>query len=127
MAQGAKKKPAAAGVTAGRADALEGTLGRLYEALGAQRASKIQNARTAKLLASGVAKMSQKLVEEAAEVAIDAVREWRSGVIRESADLLYHLVVVWFALGIAPETIWSEMHRREQLLGIAEKMPKSRP
>ena len=68
-------------------------LARLYEALGAQRQSKIPNARTQKLLAAGLPKMSQKLVEEAAEVAIDAVRQRSAGVVSESADLLYHLVV----------------------------------
>jgi phosphoribosyl-ATP pyrophosphohydrolase len=101
-------------------------LARLYEALGAQGQSRVPNARTQKLLASGLAKMSQKLVEEAAEVAIDAVRQRNGGVVNESADLLYHLVVLWYALGIDPAHVWSEMTRREQLFGIAEKLPKSR-
>jgi phosphoribosyl-ATP pyrophosphohydrolase len=98
----------------------------LFEALRSQRRSKVESARTAKLLSAGVAKMSQKLVEEAAEVAIDAVRKRARGVVNESADLLYHLVVLWFALGIDPATVWAEMGRREQLFGLAEKPPKSR-
>ena len=102
-------------------------LSRLYEALVQQRTGKIHHARTAKLLASGLPKMCQKLVGEAAEVAIDAVRERRDSVISESADLLYHLIVLLFALGISPTAIWSEMNRREQMFGIAEKLPKSRP
>jgi phosphoribosyl-ATP pyrophosphohydrolase len=102
-------------------------LTKLFEALAEQSGGNVQNARTAKLLSSGLAKMSQKLVEEAAEVAIDAVRERRDGVVSESADLLYHLVVLWFALGIDPATVWAEMSRREQLFGLAEKPPKSRP
>lgn len=102
-------------------------LTKLFEALAGQSGGNVQNARTAKLLSSGLAKMSQKLVEEAAEVAIDAVRERRDGVVSESADLLYHLVVLWFALGIDPATVWAEMTRREQLFGLAEKPPKSRP
>lgn len=102
-------------------------LARLYDALGEQGTGTLQNARTAKLLASGLSKMSQKLVEEAAEVAIDAVRERREGVVNESADLLYHLVVLWFALGIDPAAVWAEMDRRAQLFGLAEKLPKSRP
>jgi phosphoribosyl-ATP pyrophosphohydrolase len=99
---------------------------RLYEALGRQLTGKIHHARTAKLLASGLPKMSQKLVEEAAEVAIDAVRERHDKVVLESADLLYHLVVLWFAMGIDPAAVWSEMNRREEMFGIAEKLPKSR-
>jgi len=102
-------------------------LARLFEALGSQGGGKVHNARTLKLLSSGLAKMSQKLVEEAAEVAIDAVRERHDGVVTESADLLYHLVVLWFALGIDPASVWAEMSRREQLFGLAEKPPKSRP
>jgi len=99
---------------------------RLYDALGRQRTGKIHHARTAKLLALGLPKMSKKLVEEAAEVAIDAVRERHGKVVSESADLLYHLVVLWFAMGIEPAAVWSEMNRREEMFGIAEKLPKSR-
>jgi phosphoribosyl-ATP pyrophosphohydrolase len=102
-------------------------LTRLFEALGGQSGGKVHNERTVKLLSAGLAKMSQKLVEEAAEVALDAVRERHEGVVSESADLLYHLVVLWFALGIDPASVWAEMSRREQLFGLAEKPPKSRP
>ena len=122
----ATKKPAIPEAVADQGAATAEPLGRLYEALGRQRTGKIHNARTAKLLASGLSKMSRKLVEEAAEVAIDAVRERRDSVIHESADLLYHLIVLWYALGIAPAAVWSEMGRREQLFGIAEKLPKTR-
>ena len=48
----------------------------------------------------------------------------REAVIKESADLIYHLVVLWIATGIRPEDVWKEMDRRERLLGIAEKVPK---
>lgn len=81
--------------------------------------------RTAKLLAAGVPKMAQKLVEEAAEVAIEAVRGERSALIRETADLLYNLTVMLVGAGVAPTEIWAEMDRREVMLGIAEKLPKA--
>jgi len=45
-------------------------------------------------------------------------------VVRESADLMYNLVVLWVAAGVRPEDVWAEMDRRERLLGIAEKIPK---
>jgi phosphoribosyl-ATP pyrophosphohydrolase len=48
----------------------------------------------------------------------------RDAVVRESADLLYNLVVLWVAIGVHPEDVWEEMKRREKLLGIAEKVPK---
>jgi phosphoribosyl-ATP pyrophosphohydrolase len=46
-------------------------------------------------------------------------------VVRESADLLYNLTVLWASAGVKPEDVWHEMARREHLLGIAEKLPKS--
>ena len=44
--------------------------------------------------------------------------------IKESADLIYNLVVIWVSSGIQPKEVWKEMERRERLLGIAEKLPK---
>ncbi len=69
--------------------------------------------------------MAKKLAEEAIEVAIDAVNGDSVAVIRESADLLYNLTVLWASTGVRPEDVWREMARREDLLGIAEKLPKS--
>ncbi len=127
MGSGGKGKQMASRDAEGAALATPAALARLFDALGEQGNGQFQNARTAKLLASGLTKMSQKLVEEAAEVALDAVRERHDGVVSESADLLYHLVVLWFALGIDPATVWAEMDRRERLFGLAEKLPKTRP
>jgi len=81
--------------------------------------------RTAKLLGSGVRKAAQKVIEEAGEVALEAVKRDARGVVCESADLLYHLVVLWRRVGVGPADVWSEMHRRADRLGIAEKLPKA--
>lgn len=104
-----------------RADAAE--IARLYDAL--DGVTEQDNPRTARLLACGRAKMAQKLMEEAGEIALEAVRHRTPGVVRESADLIYHLVVLWRECGIAPDEVWAEMHRRADKLGIAEKLPKS--
>ena len=80
--------------------------------------------RTARLLAAGTPKAAQKVIEEAGEVAFEAVKHWSGGVVRESADLLYHLVVLWRRAGVDPDEIWTEMQRRADALGIAEKLPK---
>jgi phosphoribosyl-ATP pyrophosphohydrolase len=82
--------------------------------------------RTAKLLGAGTRKAAQKVIEEAGEVALEAVRHDAGGVMRESADLLYHLVVLWRRAGIAPADVWTEMGRRADAFGIAEKLPKVR-
>ncbi len=70
--------------------------------------------------------MDKKLAEEAFEVGLEAVQGERHRTIQESADLLYNLVVLWSEMGIAPADVWHEMDRREQLYGIAEKLPKER-
>ncbi len=80
--------------------------------------------RTARLLKQGVPKMAQKVIEEAAEVGIEAVRGDKPALISESADLFYNLVVLWTAAGVRPDDVWREMDRREKRLGMAEKIPK---
>jgi phosphoribosyl-ATP pyrophosphohydrolase len=101
------------------------SLERLYEAVMAARDLDPATSRTARLFQRGPAKMAKKLAEEAIEVVIDAVNRNPGAVIRESADLLYNLTVLWASAGVRPEDVWREMARREHLLGIAEKMPKT--
>ncbi len=103
------------------------SLERLYKAVEASRGLDPAVSRTARLLRRGPAKMAKKLAEEAIEVAIDAVGGNREAVVRESADLLYNLSVLWVELGIKPQDVWDEMDRRERTLGIAEKLPKLSP
>ena len=105
--------------------AFDDRLARLAAAVQAVRAGQQASPRTTKLLTAGIPKMAQKLVEEAAETAIEAVREQRSTFVNESADLLYNLVVLWTELGVAPAEVWAEMDRREAMLGLAEKLPKT--
>jgi phosphoribosyl-ATP pyrophosphohydrolase len=100
------------------------SIDRLYDAVLAARSADPTRSRTARLLQSGRGKMAKKLAEEAVEVVIDAMHGERGAVVKESADLIYHLVVLWVAAGLRPEDVWAEMARRERLLGIAEKMPK---
>ena len=101
------------------------SLERLYQAVIAAKDLDPAISRTAKLFQRGPAKMAKKLAEEAIEVVIDAVNGKRDAVVRESADLLYNLTVLWASAGVVPDDVWKEMERREHLLGIAEKLPKS--
>jgi len=105
----------------GMSDSLE----RLYLAVIAAKDLDPAVSRTARLFQRGPAKMAKKLAEEAIEVVIDAVNGKTDAVVRESADLLYNLTVLWASAGVRPEDVWHEMERRERLLGIAEKLPKS--
>ena len=101
------------------------SLERLYLAVLAARDLDPATSRTARLFQRGPSKMAKKLAEEAIEVVIDAVHGDSKAVIRESADLLYNLTVLWAAAGVRPADVWREMARREDMLGIAEKLPKS--
>src|SRR5438552_18903129 len=101
------------------------SLNRLYLAVLAAKDLDPAVSRTARLFQRGPAKMAKKLAEEAIEVVIDAVNRNPDAVVRESADLRYNLTVLWAAAGVRPQDVWREMARREEMLGIAEKMPKS--
>ncbi len=104
--------------------AMTDSLDRLYQAVLAARTADPATSRTARLLRSGRGKMAKKLAEEAVEVVIDAMHGETDAVIKESADLVYNLVVLWVSAGINPKEVWAEMDRRERLFGIAEKVPK---
>jgi phosphoribosyl-ATP pyrophosphohydrolase len=97
----------------------------LYDTIVAHRVREAEGSRTAKLFRDGMTKMAKKMAEEAVEVALDAVQGNREAVIRESADLLYNLSVLWVQADIRPQDIWAELRRREEMMGIAEKLPKS--
>lgn len=88
-------------------------------------AGDVEHSHSARLLARGTAKVAQKLGEEAVECVIEAIQGNRAATVLESADLLYHLIVVWVDAGIAPEQVWTELARRQGISGIAEKA--SRP
>lgn len=100
------------------------SIDRLYEAVVAAKDEDPATSRTSRLLRAGRAKMAKKLGEESLEVVIDALDGNRDAVVRESADLLYNLVVLWVATGVDPKDVWAEMERRERLFGIAEKLLK---
>ncbi len=88
-------------------------------------AGDVEHSHSARLLARGTAKVAQKLGEEAVECVIEATQGNRAATVLESADLLYHLIVLWVDAGIAPEEVWTELARRQGISGIAEKA--SRP
>lgn len=104
---------------------MDDSLHRLYQAILAARAQDPAVSKTSKLFHAGIEKMAKKLAEEAVEVGLDAVHMRRERVVLESADLLYNLAVLWAECGIKPEDVYRELSRREDLFGIAEKLPKT--
>jgi len=101
------------------------TLDRLYAVIASRRGGDAAKSYTAKLLAAGPAKIAQKLGEEAVETVIEGVRGDAARIAAESADLLYHLLVLWAATGVAPAEVWRALEGRAGTSGIDEK--KSRP
>ena len=93
----------------------------LWQTVESRRGADPKSSWTAKLLSRGVEKCSQKVGEEATEVVIEAIKGDRVGLVKESADLLYHLNVLWAAAGITPADVYAELQRRDGVSGIAEK------
>src|SRR5215213_5952972 len=85
------------------------SLERLYQAVIAAKDLDPAISRTARLFQRGPAKMAKKVAEEAIEVVIDALNRDSAAVVRESADLLYNLTVLWAAAGVRPADVWREM------------------
>lgn len=94
---------------------------KLYDTVMSRKGADPSSSWTAKLFSKGRGKIAQKVGEEAVEVVIDATAENVDGVIKESADLLYHLNVLWADMGVKPSDIWAELEAREGRSGIAEK------
>ncbi len=93
----------------------------LFEVIQARKGADPETSYTAKLFAKGRKKIAQKVGEEAVETALAAVAEGPAGVASESADLLYHLLVLWAETGVAPDDVWAELNRRAGVSGIEEK------
>ena len=92
----------------------------LFATIAARRGADPATSYTAKLLSRGRATIAQKLGEEAVEAVIAAVQGERAALVAESADLLYHLLVLWADAGIASDEVWEELRRREGVSGIVE-------
>ncbi len=101
-------------------------LDRLFAVVMERRAADPALSHSARLLMRGITKVAQKFGEESVECLIEAVAGNRDAVIAESADVLYHLIVLWVASGVHPEQVWLELKRREGVSGIAEKASRAR-
>ena len=96
-------------------------LARLWATIEARRGTSPDTSYTAKLLADGPASVARKLGEESLEAIIEAVKGDKAALGHESADVLYHLLVLWAAAGLSPNDVAAELTRREGTSGIEEK------
>jgi phosphoribosyl-ATP pyrophosphohydrolase len=103
------------------ADQLGDSLARLWATIETRRGASAETSYTAKLLAAGPAGVARKLGEESLEAIIEAVKGDGAALARESADVLYHLLVLWAAAGLTPDDVAAELTRREGVSGIEEK------
>ena len=101
-------------------------LDRLWAVVMDRRSADPAHSHSARLLSRGNSKVAQKFGEEAVECLIEAVAGNKPALIAESADVLYHLMVMWVAAGIEPADVWSELGRREGISGVLEKATRSR-
>lgn len=97
------------------------TLSDLERIIAERASAKPEDLWTAKLLAKGPARAAKKLGEEAVETVIAAVENDKSALIGESADLLYHLLVVLRARNVPLQEVLDELQRRSAKSGLAEK------
>jgi phosphoribosyl-ATP pyrophosphohydrolase len=101
-------------------------LDRLFDVIESRRGADPAISHTARLFHKGTRKIAQKVGEEAVETVIEAVRNKRDRLVEESADLMYHLLVLWADARISPREVWAELARREGVSGIAEKESRER-
>jgi phosphoribosyl-ATP pyrophosphohydrolase len=99
------------------ADALD----KLFVAIASRKGGDPDASYTAKLLAAGVEKCAKKFGEEATEAVIAAIQQDKSELAKESADVLYHLLVLWAASGITPHDVYQVLQSREGQSGLEEK------
>lgn len=96
-------------------------LDRLYETISARKGADPTTSYTAKLLAAGTERCAKKFGEEAVETVIAAAAGKKGEVVTESADLLYHLLVLWAAAGVEPQEVYDTLAAREGRSGLEEK------
>lgn len=103
------------------------TLEELEARIAIRAAAPPEESYTAKLIARGMNKAAQKLGEEATEAVIAAVTGDRPELVKESADVLYHLLVVLRAAEVPLSEVMAELDQRTVQSGLAEKAARTTP
>jgi phosphoribosyl-ATP pyrophosphohydrolase len=101
-------------------------LERLFKVIESRRTADPEQSHTARLFARGPDYIAKKLGEEAVETVIEGVRSDQALLAAESADLLYHLLVLWAAHDVRPADVWAALEARVGVSGIAEKAARAK-
>lgn len=100
-------------------------LERLYRIVLERKSGNAENSYIARLFGKGSAKIAQKVGEEAVETVIAAIQRDKPAIVNESADLLFHLLVLWADTDVTPQEVMDEIRRREGTSGLVEKASRS--
>jgi phosphoribosyl-ATP pyrophosphohydrolase len=98
----------------------------LYATILARKGTDPKRSYTAKLLKAGIAQCAKKLGEEGVEAALAGVGGRKKEIISESADVLYHLLVLWAATGVKPKSVYDALEARRARSGLSEKKARAR-
>jgi phosphoribosyl-ATP pyrophosphohydrolase len=98
----------------------------LFAVIQSRKQAGVTQSYSASLLAGAPELPARKLSEETTEVIIEALKSDKDALCRESADLLYHLLVVWAAAGLQPDAVWQELYSRQNQSGLAEKAARQK-
>ena len=96
-------------------------LDQLYDLVASRKGADPETSYTAKLFSRGRAKIAQIVGEVGVETVIAAMAQGPGEVVSESADLLYHLMVLWADCGVTPDQVWAELAKRQGISGLDEK------
>ena len=102
------------------------TLSALFETIASRQGADPKSSYVASLLAAGKGKVARKVGEEAIETTVAALADGREALVAESADLLFHLMVLWVACGVTPDDVMTELKRREGISGLEEKRQRNK-
>lgn len=98
----------------------------LFETILSRKGADAENSYTASLFARGTAKIAQKVGEEAVETAIEAIQGDKEKLKEESADLLFHLMVLWADQELTPDDVLAVLEKRQGVSGHDEKASRGK-
>ncbi len=101
------------------------TIDRLFAVIESRKGANPDTSYTAKLFSQGILKIAKKVGEEGVETALAAVGQDKAALAAESADLLYHLLVLWSACGLSPDEIYAALESRVGQSGLDEKAART--